>query len=316
MPFLSLTLRSNGFAALLIAAAMAFPGSHQLTSAQSPPAAPAPATKPAEDTPYNRKQLSDLVYVSKKAERSHRGMGASNMAGVKDYLWQESPTHAVYIIERNDDVYGEYCSETVDNALRILERTEYYLLNWQTRGKPQDDAKDAKELPYTRKTERFHWEDGICTGSTVEWQRTWRSKTDWTIVKSTPPLTFNMVRSTITVTIPPELMTLPGAEYTVGLRRTPTKFERDFMHVDGDDKVGAVAVLNGDFLNRTGAAVKDGKATVQIEWSPDDPAIWVDLAESVRNPPMSQLAYGIKQKWSMGFTPLPQREQTVRFRPR
>jgi hypothetical protein len=55
------------------------------------------------------------------------------------------------------------------------ERTEYYLVNWQTRGRPQDDTTD---LPFTRKTEHFTWDKDFCTGSTVEWQHTWRTKAD------------------------------------------------------------------------------------------------------------------------------------------
>src|SRR6185295_7949023 len=131
-----------------------------------------------------RDKLAALVQVSGEAKPSSRRTAATSFVGVKSYLWQESDTHSVYIIERNDQIFGEYCSETFDKTGHILERTEYYLLNWQIRGRPQDDAKDAKDLPFTRKTEHFNWEKDVCTGSTVQWQRSWRSKADGALVNS------------------------------------------------------------------------------------------------------------------------------------
>ena len=231
------------------------------------------------------------------------------MAGVTTYLWKESDTRQVYFFERGNQLYGEYRAEALDKNGRIEECTEYYLVNWQNRGRPQDDTDD---LPFTRKTERFDWDKSFCTGSTVERQHTWRSKADGTLLKSTPAQTIKMVRRLVTIEVPAELRPNQEARYFIEAMRPPADFERDFLHVDGGG-VGMFATLDGDILERASRPLKEGTLTATLEWPADAPAFWLKLNESVRNPPTYQLAYRSTIKATMNLKAPPANDKAIVF---
>jgi hypothetical protein len=299
-------LRSALFSATLLLAIV----SGSLVFGQTPQA---PSTAPVDTIPYSRQKIDDLVNVSGVAKSTNEHVGASTVAGIKTYLWKESDTHRVYFFERNKQLFGEYREETFAKNSHIEQRTEYYLLNWQTRGKPQDDA--ATDLPFTRKTERFTWDKDVCTGSVVEWQHTWRARADGALLKSTPPVTVKMSRSPVTVKVPAELMPDKDATYSIAFRRKPADFERDFLHLDKDGLIGMTAVLNGDILNRSSMEVKEGKATATLEWPADAPDFQLDLIESVRNPPMYQMMYTSTTKGTMNLKALPADGTPIIFTP-